>query len=119
MIISGLGPQAGASSIVGSSALPATPTFRQIYVTPSGLYICLADGSWSLLDSADAGTVSGSGVTNRLTKWTDGVGSVLGDSGVADDGTNVLSLRPFAVGYGLSTPASLLAGIYAHVNIRN
>ncbi len=110
MIINQIGPQAGSSSIVGGDTLPASPTFRQVFVTPSGMYVSLTSGSWSLLDSADAGTVSGSGVTNRLTKWTDGAGSVLGDAGVADDGTYILSLRPIATGYGLSAPAQLLAG---------
>ncbi len=111
MIVSGIGPQSGASSIVGSDSLPSSPTTRQVYVVPgTGMFVCLSDGSWTQLDQSDAGTVSGSGVTNRLTKWIDGTGSVLGDSGVADDGTNVLCLRPFAVGYGLSTPAGLLAG---------
>lgn len=106
----GIGPQPGASQTVGGSTLPSSPTFRQVFMTPDGLYICLTAGTWSLLDSADAGTVSGSGVTNRLTKWIDGTGSVLGDSGVADDGTYILALRPLAVGYGLSAPAQLLTG---------
>ncbi len=110
MIINGIGPQAGASSIVGGNTLPSSPTFRQCFITPSGMYVALSDGSWSLLDSADAGTVSGSGVTNRLTKWIDGTGSVLGDSGVADDGTNILALRPFGTGFGLSTPTQFPTG---------
>lgn len=41
-----------------------------------------------LLASAP-GSVTGSGTTNTLPKWTDGPDSVLGDSRITDDGTNV------------------------------
>ena len=111
MIVSSVGPQAGASMLVGGDTLPSNPVFRQVFITSAGQYNCYSDGNWTLLESGSgSGEVTGAGITNRLTKWIDGAGSVVGDSGVADDGTNVLSLRPFAVGYGLSTPASLLAG---------
>lgn len=36
-----------------------------------------------------AGSVTGSGTTNALPKWTNGPGSVLGDSRVTDDGTDI------------------------------
>ena len=49
-----IGPFSGAGQIVGSASLPSSPTFRQIYVTPAGLYICLLDGSWTLLSSGSA-----------------------------------------------------------------
>lgn len=36
-----------------------------------------------------AGTVTGSGTTNVLTKWSNGPGSVLADSQITDNGTDV------------------------------
>jgi hypothetical protein len=35
---------------------------------------------WMTLDTASGSEVSGSGTTGKLTKWTDGSGSVIGDS---------------------------------------
>lgn len=35
------------------------------------------------------GTVTGTGTTNRLPKWTNGSGGVLGNSSISDDGTTV------------------------------
>jgi hypothetical protein len=47
-----------------------------------------------------AGTVSGSGTTDVLPKWTNGSGSVLGDSRITDDGSviNIDSLGPIQIG---------------------
>src|SRR5436309_674460 len=87
MIIPGIGPAPGASQVIGSAALPASPTFRQIYATPAGLYICLVDGAWTLLQAGGIGNVTGTGTNNFLTKWTNGAGSVIGDSLLKDDGT--------------------------------
>lgn len=87
MIVSGIGPQSGASSVIGSASLPATPTFRQIYVTPAGLYICLVDGAWTLLEAGGIGNVTGTGTNNILTKWSNGAGSVIADSLLSDNGT--------------------------------
>lgn len=38
-----------------------------------------------------SGSVSGSGTTDTLPKWTDGPGSVLGDSRVTDNGTDIVA----------------------------
>lgn len=106
----GIGPQAGASSIVGSSSLPTNPTFRQVYVTPSGVYVCFSDGVWTLLEAGSAtGEVTGGGTTNRLTKWSNGPGSIIGDSALLDDGVTVNSIRPFTasnVSAGFATTAT-------------
>lgn len=86
--MSGIGPNPGAGQIVGGSTLPATPTPRQVFVVPgTGMYVCITAGSWSLLDSSTAGEVTGSGTTNRITKWTNGAGSAIGDSLLIDNGT--------------------------------
>lgn len=41
------------------------------------------------VDNTAAGTVTGSGTTNVLPVWTDGPNSIIGDSGITDDGTNI------------------------------
>jgi hypothetical protein len=51
------------------------------------------------LDTGGAGAPTGSGTTNRLSKWLDNIGT-LGDSNLFDNGTNV--------GIGNNNPQSLL-----------
>jgi hypothetical protein len=45
-----------------------------------------------------AAAANGSGTTNKLTKWTDGAGAVLGDSVITESGGNI--------GIGTNTPAN-------------
>jgi hypothetical protein len=45
-----------------------------------------------------SGGVSGSGTTNRITKWVNGITSVLGDSSISDDGTLVTVTNPLTMG---------------------
>jgi hypothetical protein len=44
------------------------------------------------------GTVTGTGTTNRVSKWTNGPGGVLGDSSISDDGALVTVANPVALG---------------------
>jgi hypothetical protein len=95
MIVSGIGPQAGAGMLLGGADLPSNPVFRQVFMTPDGQYNCYSDGNWTLLEQGSgSGEVTGAGTTNRLTKWINGAGSVVGDSALLDDGVNVTSIRP-------------------------
>lgn len=55
-------------------------------------------GIWESIDTATGGDVSGSGTTNYITKWTDGVNSVIGDSLLFDNGASV--------GVGIAIPLS-------------
>lgn len=76
----GIGPQPGASQIVGGASLPANPTVRQVFVVPGiGMYCCLSDGNWSLLDSVTTGEVTGSSVPGRVAFWN-GTTNITGDA---------------------------------------
>lgn len=64
---------------------------------------------WQSIDThMGTGDVEGSGTTNFITKWTDGANSIIGNSQVFDDGTNV--------GVGIS--AGLLSKLHVAGAIR-
>lgn len=75
----------GVSSIskLGSSALTGAVTLSE----GSNITLTQVGNDIEIAASISGGGVSGSGTTNKLTKWTDGAGSVIGDSSVLDDGT--------------------------------
>lgn len=62
MNVNSVGPNPGASQFVGGSTLPANPESRSTFLKNSGgsegLYICITDGSWVLVEAGTgAGTV--------------------------------------------------------------
>lgn len=56
------------------------------------------------------GTVTGSGTTNQLTKWTNGPSSVLGDSSVSDSGTLLTSTAKLFLNVANPDVSQLIAG---------
>lgn len=80
-----------ARKVVNGSTLPATCQPGQVFVVPSGgstgMYVCFTANAWTLLDSSASGEVTGSGTTSALPKWTNGAGSVVGDSLLTDNAT--------------------------------
>lgn len=72
-------------------AIPAPPDGLLVFNTTTELfsYWDATAGVWQNIDSQAGGDVSGSGTTNFVTKWTDGPNSVIGNSILFDDGTNV------------------------------
>lgn len=107
--MSGPGPIGGASQTVGGSTLPSSPTFRSVFMTPTGLYVCLSNGSWTLLEAGGIGNVTGTGTNNVLPKWTNGAGSVIGDSLLSDNAaTLAYATNKFTV--AAATGNALIAG---------
>ena len=49
-------------------------------------------GSGVQWTSAGGGTVTGTGTTNNMTRWIDGPGGVIGDSGMTDDGVSDVNM---------------------------
>lgn len=100
--MNGIGPQGPATRIIFSDTLPAACSVGQVYVVPTGgsagMYVCFATDTWTLLDSSVSGEVTGSGATNHVTKWTNGAGSVIGDSALTDDGTTLIYPGVFSTG---------------------
>jgi hypothetical protein len=69
--------------------------------------------SWT---TAGAGTVTGSGTTNRLTKWTDGVNGILGDS-ILLESANTITMSPGS-GVSQQITATNNGNAGAPINIR-
>lgn len=108
-----IGPQPPATRVIYGDTLPASCSVGQIFIVTSGsvgMYACFTTDTWTLLDAGpDTGEVTGAGTTNRLTKWINGSGSIIGDSALLDDGVTVNSIRPFTasnVSAGFATTAT-------------
>jgi hypothetical protein len=88
-------------TVVGTSI---TTNERVTALAGVGSRVVLTDASGNLSAGA-GGAVTGSGTNNYLTKWTNGPGSVIGNSLMQDNGTSV--------SVGLATP-SLIYQLYAY-----
>lgn len=97
MNISQVGPAPGASQTVGGSTLPASPTFRQIFMksgSSQGLYACSSSGTWTGPLSATTGDVVGPGSStdNAIARFDGPTGKLIQNSVVAvADTTGVIT----------------------------
>lgn len=82
------------------NAIVAPSTSLLIFNTDTGLFNYWTGAIWTEIEAGGVGEVTGTGTTNFITKWTNGAGSIIGDSIVFDNGTNV--------GIGTATPNNKL-----------
>lgn len=100
------------------NAIVAPATGLLVYNSSISLFSYWDGAAWQNIDSTAGGDVSGSGTTNFITKWTDGPNSVIGDSLIQDNGTNVgISTAPiagtrFSVQSAGITSATFIADFY-------
>jgi hypothetical protein len=78
--------------------------FRTDAAAGSNMYLCTAlPAAWTQSGKAGASTVTGVGTTNVLPKYTNGAAAIVGDSALADDGTQIYTTAR-KVGVGTATP---------------
>ena len=78
--------------------------FRTDAAAGSNMYLCTAlPAAWTQSGTAGASTVTGVGTTNVLPKYTNGAAAIVGDSALADDGTQIYTTARKA-GVGTATP---------------
>jgi hypothetical protein len=78
--------------------------FRTDAAAGSNMYLCTAlPATWTQSGAATGGTVTGAGTTNVLPKYTNGAAAIVGDSALADDGTQVYTTTR-KVGIGTAAP---------------
>lgn len=93
-----VGPQGPASAVLGGATLPSSPTARQIFAKTSGgsegLYICLSNGTWLMLEAA-----SGAGTVTSV--------SVVTANGVSGSVANPTTTPAITLTLGAITPSSV------------
>lgn len=115
MNVNQVGPQPGASQLVGGSTLPASPLPRDIFSKISGgsegVYVCLSSGTWTLLDASGAGDVQGpaSATDNAIARFDSTTGKLIQNSVVivADTTGNISGAQKVTVGVAASATGSL------------
>jgi len=88
----------------GMSCYVGQKYFRTDAAAGSNMYLCTAlPATWTQSGAATASTVTGAGTTNVLPKYTNGAAAIVGDSALADDGTQIYTTARKA-GVGTATP---------------
>lgn len=90
----------GSASLTANNVLLGNGTSALQVVAPGTSGNVLTSNGTTWQSSTPAAGITGSGTTNKMTKWTSS--SAIGNSSTSDDGTNVIFTEP--VGFNNSTP---------------